>query len=195
MRAGVAELTVDVRDESLVRVDADCAVVAVFDDQRPLRGGAGLVDWRLCGRLSEALGDEALEGWVLLPSEGRLATPRILVGSLGTLSELDFGRLSAFACEAGRRALGLRADRVVWDLGLGLGRIAAEAAASSVVAGLRKPLAEAGAALELLFCVPPEEALRFRVAVERAVARQPRGDTPFRLRTADTAGTPLRGSR
>src|SRR4051812_49485004 len=30
----------------------DCLVLPVFKDDRPLRGAAGLVDWRLCGRLS-----------------------------------------------------------------------------------------------------------------------------------------------
>ena len=30
----------------------DCLVLPVFKDDRPLRGAAGLADWRLCGRLS-----------------------------------------------------------------------------------------------------------------------------------------------
>ena len=29
----------------------DCLVLPVFKDDRPLRGAAGLADWRLCGRL------------------------------------------------------------------------------------------------------------------------------------------------
>ena len=29
----------------------DCLVLPVFRDDRPLRGAAGLADWRLCGRL------------------------------------------------------------------------------------------------------------------------------------------------
>ena len=33
----------------------DCLVLPVFKDDRPLRGAAGLADWRLCGRLSRLL--------------------------------------------------------------------------------------------------------------------------------------------
>lgn len=33
----------------------DCLVLPVFKDDRPLRGAAGLADWRLCGRLSRFL--------------------------------------------------------------------------------------------------------------------------------------------
>ena len=33
-------------------VPRDCLVLSVFKDDRPLRGAAGLADWRMCGRLS-----------------------------------------------------------------------------------------------------------------------------------------------
>jgi hypothetical protein len=65
----------------------DCLVLPVFKDDRPLRGAAGLVDWRLCGRLSRLLkankaSAEAGET-MLLPCGRRLRFARILWFGLG----------------------------------------------------------------------------------------------------------------
>jgi hypothetical protein len=59
----------------------------VFKDDRPLRGAAGLVDWRLCGRLSRLVkanraSAEAGET-MLLPPGRRLRFNRILWFGLG----------------------------------------------------------------------------------------------------------------
>lgn len=65
----------------------DCLVLAVFKDDRPLRGAAGLADWRLCGRLSRLVkankaSAEAGET-LLLPPGRRLPFARILWFGLG----------------------------------------------------------------------------------------------------------------
>ena len=65
----------------------DCLVVSVFKDERPLRGAAGLADWRLCGRLSRLVKSsrataEAGEA-LLLPPGRRLRFSRILWFGLG----------------------------------------------------------------------------------------------------------------
>ena len=182
MTAADSELRVDVCEENLCGVEADCAVLAVFDDQRPLRGGVGLVDWRLCGRLSQLLKRDLFgPRWVLLPSEGRLRVPRILVGGIGTTQGLDSAKLRDFAREAAGRALELGARSLAWDLALAGPAVTAESAAASVLGGFSAALKASRMALELRLCVPPEEGLRWRVAVERAVARQPRGEAPLRL--------------
>ena len=78
--------------DALPGVDSLC--VFVGQDERPLRGTAGYVDWRLCGALSRVL----LQGFfigaqgdcLLIPSEGRIAMSRIF--ALGTGTGERFGR-------------------------------------------------------------------------------------------------------
>lgn len=83
----------------LDELSADTLVLCVTEEQRPLRGAAGFADWRLCGRLSRLLETGALSGAptekLLLPSQGRLPTPRVVV--------LGWGRHDDLATEATRR--------------------------------------------------------------------------------------------
>ena len=65
----------------------DTLVLSVFKSDRPLRGAAGLVDWRLCGRLSRMLKAnrataEAGET-ILMPPGRRLRFQRVLWFGLG----------------------------------------------------------------------------------------------------------------
>jgi hypothetical protein len=68
-------------------VPRDCLVLPVFKDDRPLRGAAGLADWRLCGRLSrliKANRASAEQGeTLLLPPGRRLRFGKILWFGLG----------------------------------------------------------------------------------------------------------------
>ena len=70
---------------------ADAIAVGIFSDQRPLRGPAGLLDWRLCGRLSRLLRAERLRGEygeaVLLPAAGRLSVSKVLLFGVGTQAQ------------------------------------------------------------------------------------------------------------
>lgn len=65
----------------------ECLVLAVFEDDRPLRGAAGLADWRLCGRLSRLLKANRATGkageTLLLPPGHRLPFERVLWFGLG----------------------------------------------------------------------------------------------------------------
>ncbi len=67
-----------------------------FEDERPLRGAAGLCDWRLCGRLSRLLGADrearlrgALGERLLLPTGPRLPWRRLLLYGLGPTARFD----------------------------------------------------------------------------------------------------------
>jgi hypothetical protein len=82
--------------------DLDALCLFVAEDERPLTGLAGFVDWRLCGQLSRLLVRGFFTGEpkdkVLLPSEGRLGPPRIFAIGVGKKAQLDPLRLSeAFA--------------------------------------------------------------------------------------------------
>ena len=66
-------------------MDALCLFVG--EDDRPLPGSAGYVDWRLCGALSRVLQSGFFVGArgdsLLLPTDGRFPVPRIFVIGLG----------------------------------------------------------------------------------------------------------------
>jgi hypothetical protein len=65
----------------------ECLVLPVFKDDRPLRGAAGLADWRMCGRLSrlvKANKASAEHGeTMLLPPGRRLRFGKLLWFGLG----------------------------------------------------------------------------------------------------------------
>lgn len=65
----------------------DCLVLPVFRDDRPLRGAAGLADWRMCGRLSRLLKTERATAnageTMLLPPGRRLRFQRVMWFGLG----------------------------------------------------------------------------------------------------------------
>lgn len=75
----------------------DCLVLPVFRDDRPLRGAAGLADWRLCGRLSRLLKSNratAEQGeTMMLPPGRRLRFKRVLWFGLGDAKNYTDDRL------------------------------------------------------------------------------------------------------
>jgi hypothetical protein len=68
-------------------------VLPFFADERPLRGAAGLCDWRLCGRLSRMLQSSRVAGkWgetTLYPPGKRLPWGRLLLVGLGAADRFD----------------------------------------------------------------------------------------------------------
>jgi hypothetical protein len=88
-------------------------VVPVFSDERPLRGAAGLADWRLCGRLSDLLVRGQLSGefddaLLMPPPERRLPAERLLCLGVGARESVDATRLRLYLRTLVARALGLR---------------------------------------------------------------------------------------
>jgi hypothetical protein len=76
----------------------DVLVVPIWSDVRPLRGPTGLLDWRLCGKISQMIREGRVSGSTgekLLLVTGRLAWRRILAVGVG--ASADF---SAGACRA-----------------------------------------------------------------------------------------------
>ena len=72
---------------SVVEAPADTILVLVPEDERPLRGDAGRIDWRLCGLISEHLRTGYVTGQlgeaVLLPGDIPLSPARILLVGAG----------------------------------------------------------------------------------------------------------------
>ena len=71
--------------DSLPGLDSLC--VFVGEDERPLRGAAGFLDWRLGGALSRVMVSGFFVGapndTLLLPTGGRIAIPRVFAIGLG----------------------------------------------------------------------------------------------------------------
>jgi hypothetical protein len=71
--------------------ECDVLVTGVFQDEKPLRGTSGWMDWRLNGLVSRFLIDRKITGeWketVLIPSQGRIIPKLILLLGLGKVRE------------------------------------------------------------------------------------------------------------
>ena len=117
---------------------AELLACCVWSDQRPMRGLAGLLDWRLAGRLSMLARDGFVVGQLgellFVPGRPRLRFEKVLV--LGAGARADFGE-DAFRSVVTHllRALeGLRVRRAVVELpGRADGLIDAERAADLVL--------------------------------------------------------------
>jgi hypothetical protein len=117
----------------LDRVGMEVLLAAVFVDERPVRGLAGLLDWRSAGRVSRHLVDGFMSGElgevVMTPAKPGLPFDKVLLFGAGYSAQLDeqvFGALIERMLET---LVGLRARAAVAELpGRHLGAIAPERA-------------------------------------------------------------------
>jgi hypothetical protein len=97
-------------DASLASLDAltgfDALALLVFEDERPLRGLAGFVDWRLCGALSRILLGGRFSGAqgdaLLFPVVGRLTGERVFCFGAGRKAELGKSGFTAASRRLGQ---------------------------------------------------------------------------------------------
>jgi hypothetical protein len=77
--------------------ECDVLVTGFFQDERPLKGSSGWMDWRLNGMLSRFLIEKRFTGdWqeaTLIPSQGRVMPRMILLLGLGMVREYSYLRL------------------------------------------------------------------------------------------------------
>jgi hypothetical protein len=186
-------LALEVGDsESLARVGAEVAVAGFFRDQRPLRGGAGLADWRLCGWLSNLLLASRVSGEigeaVLATTHGRLRAPRLLLVGLGSRARFGVEVHRAAVSASLHRLLDLGAGSAAIDLPSPGGEASEDALAAGIVDGACDALDARSARLLLRVVAPPGSASRMRSALERAAAARPRGATSLRMVRPPAAG-------
>ena len=119
-------------------VESGSLLLTFFADERPLRGAAGLTDWRLCGRLSRLIQRGRLSGAagekLLLPPGRRLRFRSVLIFGLGPSTGFnediyrahvrgirevaDRAGLSTYALQPPGRATGLIGARRALELWL-----------------------------------------------------------------------------
>lgn len=105
---------------ALDEAGADLVACGVWQDLRPLRGLAGLLDWRLAGALSRLLRKDFLTGkageTLLMPSHKRTAFPRLLLVGLGLRGEFGAEAFQAAFTRMRSAAAGVGARRSLLEL-------------------------------------------------------------------------------
>lgn len=77
----------------LDELKSEALALTFFEDERPLRGALGLVDWRLCGQISRLLlrgrARGALHETLLVPTRPRLSFEKLFLFGAGRSDQLD----------------------------------------------------------------------------------------------------------
>ncbi len=132
----------------LARMDAlryELVVLPFFEDERPLRGAAGLCDWRLCGRLSRWITQGRITGRAgevtLVPGRPRLAFDKLLLAGAGASAGFDAAEAQRLTARVLDTLTGLRLRSFACSLpGRGTGRLPAGEAARVFLQCLGDPM-------------------------------------------------------
>lgn len=180
-------LEVGLEHRSIERIEGDLLVAGFFREDRPLKGVAGRVDWRLCGLVSKMLLDGAFSGKqgeaILVPTQGRLRIARVLLVGLGETGGFGAAGVRERTQEATERALQLGASRVVLEP-LGIRAEEFPAHAASLLGAVLKPLREREATLRLDLLVPEAEQGRVDAALRKAITTKAAGEATLLGRRA-----------
>lgn len=189
-----AVLDLELGSEALERARVDLAVAGFFSDEFPLRGGAGRVDWRLCGLVSAQIEGGHMSGArdeaLLIPSSGQLRAQRVMVLGLGVRSEYRQQQVAESICEAVSRAARLAAPSLAMAP-LGVAGDDFARCASAIAIGANEGFRDARGSMRLRIVLPPEEVNRASAALESALAEIAEPRLRFR-RPAATPRSPLR---
>jgi hypothetical protein len=158
------------------RVDASALVLGFFRDERPLRGAAGMVDWRLNGYVSRLLAGERLSGEArestLVATQGRVRPPVVLFVGLGVRAHYGFDRITETLGNVTQKLQKLHIEEFALEVpgAFLLGLDPAESAYNAVK-GMVKILsasAAEGARLRVTFLSPAPIAARLRFGLRKA---------------------------
>jgi hypothetical protein len=130
----------------LDELPGDLVVCGVFEDKRPMAGLAGLLDWRLAGRVSKLMRDAFATGKagesLLVTGRPRLPFDKLLVLGLGERSAFDDARFTSAVEQVLKVAQGLKVKKLVVELpGRGDDLFSPAHAADLLVGLLRDPFA------------------------------------------------------
>jgi hypothetical protein len=104
----------------LDQATSEVLAVCLSLGERPPRGAAGLIDWRLGGRLSQLIQSGFLQGELdetaLLPGQPKLPFEKVLLFGTGAQAEFDEGVFRRIVSKMMEVFEGLRARTAVVDL-------------------------------------------------------------------------------
>ncbi|UCD71708.1 MAG: hypothetical protein JSW70_01575 [Syntrophobacterales bacterium] len=90
-------MEVIISSEPMDRQECQLVAAGFFEDERPLRGPAGLLDWRLNGAISREIINGRITGrlkeTVIIPSNSRIQSPKILLIGLGSARRISYPKL------------------------------------------------------------------------------------------------------
>ena len=105
---------------ALDELAAEVIACGVWSDERPLRGFAGLLDWRMGGRLSALLESGFVTGQegeaLLVPGKPHVPFEKVLLLGLGTRSGFGDGGFRRAVLHIARALEGMRVRRAVVEL-------------------------------------------------------------------------------
>lgn len=111
---------VDRELRSLDRLAGELVVASMFAEERPPRGIAGLLDWRLGGRLSRLCAEGYVEGsdgeTLLVPGRPRVGFEKIVVIGLGARAAFDDAAFERTLSRTLGVLAGLQARKVTIEL-------------------------------------------------------------------------------
>ena len=167
---------IELDDQPVERVRADLLVAPFFAGERPLRGAAGRLDWRLCGHLSEMLRRSAFDGaegdQVLVPTGASARAPRALLVGLGPRSGFGPRQLRPAVATAFEKARALRAGIVAVALpSEALSGVPPERSATAAVVGAGEALQRQAFTVRLRLVVEPAGLSVARQAMSQLVPR------------------------
>ena len=90
-------MEVIISPETIDRQECQLVQAGFFEDERPLRGPAGLLDWRLNGAISREIINGRITGQfketVIIPSSRWIQSPKILLIGLGSARRISYPKL------------------------------------------------------------------------------------------------------
>lgn len=147
-------MTVYVVLKDIKKIEADAIIVGFYEDERPLKGLAGEIDWLLCGSLSKILlSSGRLKGAVgevaLFSSRGKIPAEKIFLVGLGPKRDITTNRLGAAARHAVSSAAGAGVRRAALEW-LPASHIRAEEFVSALQAGFKEVHSAGGMEISLV---------------------------------------------
>ena len=86
-------MKIRVSTKSAGHIETEAVVLLFFQDERPLKGASGMVDWRMCGAISNMILSERISGEkgesILIAPSRKIKGKKILMIGLGISSEID----------------------------------------------------------------------------------------------------------
>ncbi len=178
-----AGLILDVQSENPESIATEILVAPWCSDDRPPRGAAGRIDWRMCGFLSELITEGRISGEagerMLLATGGRLRAPRALLVGLGERTAVSLQGVAEVASAALSSCVDLRFRQLALSVDV-LHGVPSDRVIPTLVRALAAVAKKAPEPLRLNFLVDPADRGPARDGLARLVSRGLRG-LPLRL--------------